>query len=100
MQVYETMLRGSVMDKKRERKNKKPEWWRIVIFIIAIVYIVAMWVSKDVGSIYSSLVPEDIVPVIVTSVLVTLLKIGAMAGCILLIDWVIKKIKNRKNKKG
>lgn len=77
------------------KNNKKKEPWRIVIGIISILFIVCMWVSKDIAAIYTTMPKEQIVPLIATTILVSLIKVAAMAGGILLIKWIISKIKKK-----
>ena len=72
-------------------KEKKREPWRIVVGVLAIAFIVYMWAKKDIAAAYSTLPPEQLLPVLVTTIGVTLLKIGAMAGGILLLRWIIGK---------
>ena len=74
-------------------KGKKREPWRIVVGILAIAFIVYMWVEKDIASTYAALPKEQLLPVILTSAAVTLLKVAAMAGVILLVKWIIRKFK-------
>ena len=74
-------------------KGKKREPWRIVVGILAIAFIVYMWVEKDIASTYAALPKEQLLPVILTSAAVTLLKVGAMAGVILLVKWIIREFK-------
>lgn len=69
----------------------KREPWRIVVGVLAIAFIVYMWAKKDIAAAYSTLPPEQLLPVLVTTIGVTLLKIGAMAGGILLLRWIIGK---------
>ena len=76
-------------------QEKKREPWRIVVGILAIAFIVYMWVEKDIASTYAALPKEQLLPMIVTSAAVTLLKIAAMAGGILLIKWIIGKLKRK-----
>ena len=75
--------------------NKKNEPWRIVIGIISIVFIVYMWVEKDVMTIYTTMPKEQVVPLIAITIAVSLIKVVAIAGGILLIKWVIRKAKNK-----
>ena len=75
--------------------NKKREPWRIVVFIISGMFIVLMWVKKDIVTIYTTMPREQVVPLIVTTVAVSLLKVVALAGGILLIKWIIGKIRNK-----
>ena len=60
---------------------------------MAIAFIVYTWVAKDIASAYASLPREQLLPVILTSLAVTLLKVAAMAGGILLVKWIIGKIR-------
>ena len=60
---------------------------------MAIAFIVYTWGEKDIASAYASLPREQLLPVILTSLAVTLLKVAAMAGGILLVKWIIGKIK-------
>lgn len=72
---------------------KKKEPWRIVVGIIAVAVIIFMWVKKDIMSIYTTMPQEDVVPLIAASLAVSLIKVAAIAGGIMLIKWVILKIK-------
>ena len=71
----------------------KKELWRVIIFIISILFIVFMWVKKDVAEIYTAMPGEQIVPIIATTIAVSLLKAALFSGAILLIKWIIKKIR-------
>ena len=73
--------------------KKKIEAWRIIVFIIAVAFIIFMWVKKDIAEIYSTMPSEQIVPLIVTTVAVSLLKVAAIAGAIFLIRFIVGKIK-------
>ena len=72
--------------------EKKREPWRIVVFIIAAAYIIYMWVEKDIVAIYSSMPPEQALPMAVTTVAVSLLKVVLLAAGILLVKWILGKI--------
>lgn len=52
-----------------------------------------MWVKKDIVTIYTSMPKEQVVPLIVTTIAVFLLKVLAIVGGILLLKWIISKIK-------
>ena len=47
--------------------------------------------KKDILDIYATLPGEQIAPLIVTTIAVSLLKVAAFAGVMLLIKWIIKK---------
>lgn len=71
----------------------KKEPWRVIIFVISILFIVFMWVKKDIAEIYTTMPGELIVPLIATNIAVSLMKVGLIAGVVLLIKWIIKKIR-------
>ena len=75
------------------KDSKKKEPWRIIVFIISVLFIVYMWADKDIMSIYTSMPQEQVAPLIVTTIFVSLIKVAAAAGGILLIKWVIGKAK-------
>lgn len=76
-------------------KNNGKEPWRLVIGIVAIVYIIFMWVKKDIVSIYISMPKDQVIPVIITTVLVSLLKVVVLAFVVWFIKWLISKIKKK-----
>ncbi len=76
-------------------KNKQ-EPWRDIVFIISMLFIAFMWVKNDVISIYTTMPKEQVVPLIVTTILVSLIKVAAIAGGVLLIKWIVSKIKRSK----
>ena len=75
--------------------DRKKEPWRIVIGIIAILCIVFMWIKKDIVSIYATTSKENIFPLITTTIVVSLLKVAAIAGAILLFKRIIGKIQKK-----
>ena len=75
--------------------NKKKEPWRIVAFIMGIIFIIYMWVKNDIISIYTTMPREQVVPLIVTTLAVTLIKVAVIAGGLFLIKWGIGKIANK-----
>ena len=46
-----------------------------------------MWVEKDVMTIYATMPKEQVVPLIATTIAVSLIKVAAITGGILLIKW-------------
>ena len=72
-------------------KDKKNEPWRIIVGLISVACIIFLWVKKDIVAIYSTMPPEEALPVIVTTIAVSTLKVGAIAGVVLLIKWLIRK---------
>ena len=54
-----------------------------------------MWVKKDIAAVYGTLPAEQLVPVIVTTAAVSLVKVAALAGVILLIKWAAGKFLNK-----
>ena len=76
---------------ERTEKHKKREPWRIVVAGLSIAYIVFMWVRKDIVTIYSTMPKEQVVPMIATTVVVTLVKVAAIAAVVLVVKRVVKK---------
>ena len=74
---------------------KKIEPCRIVAFIIAAGFIVYMWIKKGVADIYAAMPADEALPLIVSTVAVSLLKVAAIACGILLIKWVIGRVKKK-----
>lgn len=73
-----------------DNKNKKIEPWRIIVALLSAAYIIYMWIRKDIAAIYATMPEEQILPMVVTTVAVSLLKVAAAAGAILLLRWIIK----------
>ena len=69
----------------------KKEPWRYVVAAISVLYIVYMWVQKDVAGIYAAMAPEQALPLVVSTIAVSLFKVAALAGLILLVKWLVKK---------
>jgi len=74
--------------------KKQTEPWRIIVFIISVLFIVFMWIKNDIITIYTTMPKEQIVPLIATTIAVSLVKVAVIAGAILLVKWIIGKIKN------
>ena len=51
--------------------------------------------EKDVAATYASLPQEQLLPMIMTTAAVTLLKVALMAGAILVIKWIVGKIRKK-----
>ena len=75
--------------------KKKIEPWRLIVFILAVAFIIFMWVKKDIAEIYATMPSEQIAPLIVTTITVSLLKVAVIAGGVLLIKWIIGKVKKK-----
>ena len=72
-------------------KNQKKEPWRIIVGALAVAYILFLWVKKDIVSIYSSMPAEQVLPLIVTTVGVSLVKAAGIAAGIWFIKWLLGK---------
>ena len=72
------------------KKEKKADLWRIIAAVISGLYIIYLWSSKDIEAAAGS---ENMVPIIVTSILVSTAKLALIAGAVLLIKWLSKKFK-------
>lgn len=78
------------MSKHGKRNPKEP--WRIIVAAISVAYIIFMWVKKDIMAIYAAMPVEQVLPMIVTTVVVSLLKVAALAAVILVVKWFVGKI--------
>ena len=73
----------------------KKEPWRIAVGIISVIFIIFMWIKNDIISIYTTMPKEQIVPMIVTTVAVSVLKVAIIAAAILLAKWIINRFKDK-----
>ena len=71
--------------------RQKQEPWRIVAAVLSIAYIAYNWVKKDIWSVYSNMPADQALPLVVTTVGVTLLKIAAIAFGV----WLIKRLASK-----
>ena len=76
-------------------KNAKKEPWRLVIGVVSIIFIVVIWVTKDIEAVYDSLPIEQLVPMLATSVVVTIAKVAAISGVFFLAKWLVKKFSKK-----
>ena len=74
-------------------KGQKREPWRIVVAVLATIYIIYMWIEKDIAAIYSNMPEEQALPLIVTTIVVSLVKVGVLTGGILFVKWIVGKLK-------
>ena len=63
--------------------------------VITVAFIMFMWIKKDVAEIYATMPSEQIAPLIVTTIAVSLLKVAAIATVVLLIKWIVSKTKKK-----
>ena len=54
-----------------------------------------MWVKKDIVSIYTTMPKEQVLPLIVTTVAVALLKVAAIAAAVLLVKLLASKFRSK-----
>ena len=73
-------------------KKDIPKPLRIIMFVAAAIWIVAMWVKKDIAATLAAVPAEAAVPMIATSLAVTLVKVALLTAAILLIKWLAGKI--------
>ena len=71
----------------------KKEPWRWVVFGLSAAYIAYMWLGKGVADAWASMPADQILPMAVTSIAVTAVKVIAIAGGILLMKWILSKLK-------
>lgn len=81
--------------KKENKNDRKIEPWRIVVGTLSIAFIIFLWVKNDIASTLVTMPKEQAIPLIVTTILVSVVKVAVIAGVILLAKWVIGKIKSK-----
>ena len=74
-------------------KNTKP--WRKIVAVISFICIAYMCTEKDIFATYATMPKERVVPLIVISVLVTIIKVSIIVAGSLLLKWIVKKIKKK-----
>lgn len=77
-------------------RSQKKEPWRIILGIISVAAIVIMWIKKDIAGIYSTMPSEAILPMIITTIGVSAVKVVAIAAVIFLIKTMLKKLRKDK----
>ena len=75
--------------------DSKKKLWQIVVFTISALFIAFMWVKKDIAAIYTTMPQEQVVPLIATTIAVSLLKVAAISAAVFLIKWIVSKIKRK-----
>ena len=63
---------------------------RILVGILSICFIISMWVSKDLFSIYNNVPTDELLPLIITNIIVSLLKILGIAAVVLVVKKIVK----------
>lgn len=77
-------------------KKDIPKPVRLVMFAVGIIWIAAMWAKKDIAATLAAVPAEAAIPVIVTSMVITILKVALYAAVIWLIKWLVGKLGGRK----
>lgn len=81
--------------RKRDKNNCKIEPWRIIVGTLSIAFILFLWVKNDIVSTLATMQKEQTIPLVVTTIVVSVVKVIVIAGVILLVKWVIRKIKSK-----
>lgn len=76
-------------------KKKKIEPWRIIIFIVSVIFIIYLFLSKNDAT-DITLSTEQTLPALITSIAVTLVKFTIIASVAFAGKYIISKIKNNK----
>ena len=86
------------MKNNKTNKSCKIEPLRIIIFVISVVAIVLLWARKDIVSIYATMPREQIFPLVITTLAVSLLKVALIAAAVFVIKCIVDKVKSRRKK--
>lgn len=73
-------------------KHQKPGALKIVVACLCVAYILFLWIKKDILAIYTTAPADQIIPMVITSIGVSLLKVAALTGVILIVKWIGSKI--------
>lgn len=73
----------------------KKEPWRYIVGFLSAACIVYMWSTKDIAGQYAGMPKEQLVPLIVTNVAVTLVKVMGIAAVVWLVRWLVAKRNKR-----
>ena len=76
-------------------KKFKKEPWRIVVAILSICFIAFLWIKKDIVAIYATTPEDQILPLIVTTVTVSLLKVAGIAVVVFFVKLIVDKIRKK-----
>ena len=75
--------------------NNKKEPWRIIAFIVGVIFIIFMFVSKSSGT-DAAISAEQALPALITNAAVTVVKFAIIAGIAFAGKFVMGKIKNKR----
>ena len=76
------------------KNNQKKEPWRLVVALLSVAFIIYMWTTKNMTGIYATMPAEQLAPMLVTTVVVTLVKVLGFTAGILFIKWLASKFKH------
>lgn len=76
-------------------KKGKKEPWRLVVGFLAAVWIIYMWSAKDLAAQYAALPREQALPLIITTVAVSAVKVIAIAAAVWLLRWLVAKLNKK-----
>lgn len=75
-------------------KQKKTGALKIVAACLSVAYILFLWIKKDILTIYTTAPADQVIPMVITTIGVSLLKVAALTGVIL----IVKRIGTKRNK--
>ena len=67
--------------------------WRYAVAAVSVIFIIYMWTQKNLAAVYAELPPEQLLPVVVTTLAVTIVKVAGIAAVVFLVKWLLKKLK-------
>ena len=83
------VCRWNCMNKPRR------EPWRIGLGIISLLFVLFMWIKRDIVGIYSTMPKAQLITMIVTTVMVSLFKVAGITAVVFLIRWISGKVMKR-----
>ena len=76
-------------------KKGKRAPWRLAVGFLAAVWIIYMWSTKDLAAQYAALPREQALPLIITTVVVSAVKVIVIAAAVWLIRWLVAKLNKK-----
>ena len=71
----------------------KKEPWRYAVAAVSVIFIIYMWTQKNLAAVYAELPLEQLLPVVVTTLAVTIVKVAGIAAVAFAVKWLLKKLK-------
>ena len=79
------------------KQKKRPAPWRILLFLLSMAFIVYLWSEKDIAAIYAEMPAEQVAPLVITTLAVTLLKVAVIPLSVFLLKRIFGRERSKKS---